>query len=594
MSIIKTLISYILIFSLSASSLFATSLTSAVNVSEVSTNFGTWDSPRTGSRYFYGGSYTFAFKGIGRYQPFFQGEAPKLEKGCNGLSLRGGFVALLGIDEIKFLLKNAGATLAWGLMMGLEYSMPALSSVFNKLRAFAREVQKLLANACNLGKLLTKNTETGKKAQKALDGSIGKMTSQIDDLFSKLNNGLEGTTDILKGWNEDIKDGCAGLTADALAKCRNKGPLQVGDAIERIAANASAFQQSLGTSGVTSSPTTNKLYISNMKDFFDTGKIGDKILIADANQRDEIKTTNLLLRLIFGDYVTPTAEGTGISILGNMLENFPTPPTTGSYSIDGTKLTDFTLAAANGNIEDALSIRGRLPAVIESPEAAAKAILYGIKTSTAEGTCFDGYCEIENSMIYYLDFAKDADGKQRVNAVGALDISNSAPMRLEWDGAYLESLRKIRSLIQTKTGYAPTFKGTGEASVSTSSSISIPLLLPNIDQYLKTIVIIEKKAGRETAYSASLKSILAFNNGYFYAKSLVDMIVGLTMDAMGSKNSSTDIDEMSDYIQQIFEKRDAINKKIKEEMDNQINYTDLIEMFREIEKTLRKENMKGY
>lgn len=43
------------------------------------------------------------------------------------------FLALLGISEIKQLLSSSGATLAWGIMMGLEYTMPGLAKVFNTL-----------------------------------------------------------------------------------------------------------------------------------------------------------------------------------------------------------------------------------------------------------------------------------------------------------------------------------------------------------------------------------------------------------------------------------------------------------------------------
>jgi hypothetical protein len=72
------------------------------------------------------------------------------------------------------------------------------------------------------------------------------------------------------------------------------------------------------------------------------------------------------------------------------------------------------------------------------------------------------------------------------------------------------------------------------------------------------------------------------------------MAIGLTLDALGSKNSLTDAKDMEKYIQDVFKKRDAILAKIKEEQDNQINYTDLIEMFEKIDKNMRIDNMGGY
>jgi hypothetical protein len=86
MGIKKRIVIVMVLFSLFSQQIMATGLDSVLNGSSVSTSFGTWDSPRTGSRYFYGGSYAFAFKQSGKYQPFFQGEPPGAKIGCNGFS----------------------------------------------------------------------------------------------------------------------------------------------------------------------------------------------------------------------------------------------------------------------------------------------------------------------------------------------------------------------------------------------------------------------------------------------------------------------------------------------------------------------------
>ena len=92
---------------------------------------GSWEDPSSGMKYYTGGGIRIKFKGANTsYTPWIKGSAPNYSIGCNGISLNGGFVSLLGLSDIEDQLKDAGAAFAWGILTGLAYSLPAISDVF--------------------------------------------------------------------------------------------------------------------------------------------------------------------------------------------------------------------------------------------------------------------------------------------------------------------------------------------------------------------------------------------------------------------------------------------------------------------------------
>jgi len=99
---------------------------------------------------FYSGGLTFSFK-TDVPPPIFKISPPSLEAGCNGLNIKGMFISLLGLDQLGSMLKNAGASLAWGVAIGLIYSLPGVASAFKMINQWAKDLQKLLANACQSG-----------------------------------------------------------------------------------------------------------------------------------------------------------------------------------------------------------------------------------------------------------------------------------------------------------------------------------------------------------------------------------------------------------------------------------------------------------
>jgi len=603
MGIKKRIVIVMVLFSLFSQQIMATGLDSVLDGNSVSTSFGTWDSPRTGSRYFYGGSYAFAFKQSGKYQPFFQGEPPGAKIGCNGFSLSGGFLALLGIDEIKNMLKSSGATLAWGLMMGLEYSMPALKRVFDTLRKWAREIQAIMQNSCNLGKTLMQNHPSLKGIRETIsDSYVGSVDSWIEDNLE----GNMGTVDsFIDTGYKYATDGCAGLADEALKTCKNKTAGIIRGETKKVVESSqnSLTNQAAGSHVKSATVPTNTLSISRLSTFLDSGKIQNQVIFSQGNQLDTYKTNIILSRLFFGDKTTLLKSLKKIIM---MADNADEGIKEKVYKIDPTKIKPFLkaklteqIAISSGEEEGMI-----IPPKLTSAENAAKAILYGIEEGSCVDKCYDGYVDILDNYVYALDFAEDAKSKDYSRVLGNVlynSPSASDTLRVRWEGAFIESLQIIRSVVKQKTGYNPTYKTIKETSVgvkSTSSTdIKVPLLLPNINKYIETIVLLERKAKQETAFTAQLKDILAKNNAYFFSTSLMDMIAGNIIAAIGANGDAAGrpkTKEIREYLEFVVKTKNDIISKIKEDQENQISYRELTETFEKIDKNLRKENMKGY
>ena len=593
----KRCLAIILVFSmLSATQLLATDIGDLG--SSVKSDFGSWKSPVTGTKYFYGGSYTFAFKGSGSYQPFFQGQMPSAKFGCRGFSLQGGFIALLGLDEIKVLLKNAGATLAWGLLMGLQLTLPSLFNVFNSIRKFARELQKLLANACNMGKIL--GAQLGKDL-KSKNSAVSGFMSNINSYTKSLNNGIDKFTKPLEDFNTNVSNGCVHLAGNALGTCKDKGASQTSNPILKVAkiSSNSVVSYAIGAYGNNVGAPTNKIYVDTLSNFFDTGKIKGKLIVTDTTKLAEIKTQIVLARWLFGDFATSSQSFKRVLELYKADDN-ATGITSNTYSVDGAKMTPAALSRMTSQTRTDVGGVAWITPVVTSAKEAATALIDGITDNTNTKLCSKGKCTISDDYIYDVDIAYDSEGKQKIQFTGTVNTSNGGTIDVKWSGAYIESLKAVRKVVYDRSGYTPKIKVSQEDTVSRTSdlaTIKVPLLLPNVNKYIDDIVLLEKKARKETPYTAQLKAMIARNNAYMYATSLTDLITSTVLNAFGKKghpDSSADMLKMQEYLTAIKKKRDVILTMIKADQDKQVDYQKLAEIFEAIDKNIKEDTMKGY
>ena len=143
---------------------------SSDSLTNVTSESGTIDSKKGG--FYSSGNVYFRFgPGMSRYEPFFHISPPDISAGCNGFNLKGLFVSFIGFERIAKMLKSAGASFAWGIVVGLIYSLPGIFSAFKMLNTWAKKIMQLLQNACKSGQ------------------DIGKSISDISGFTNLVNGG---------------------------------------------------------------------------------------------------------------------------------------------------------------------------------------------------------------------------------------------------------------------------------------------------------------------------------------------------------------------------------------------------------------------
>lgn len=96
-------------------------------------------------------SFSFRFKSNNNIEPILRASPPTIQAGCNGLNIKGMFISIINLERLSEMLKNSGASLAWGVLVGLIYSLPGVAAAFRSLNQWAKAIQKLMQNACRSG-----------------------------------------------------------------------------------------------------------------------------------------------------------------------------------------------------------------------------------------------------------------------------------------------------------------------------------------------------------------------------------------------------------------------------------------------------------
>jgi len=125
------------------------------------------------------------------YEPIFHISPLAISVGCGGFSIKGMFMSILGIDRIQEMLKSSATSFAYGIVVGLIYTMPGIFHAFQMLNQWAKKIQELMNNACNMGK----------KVGEALGNKLGMpaITDSINGFFDKIPSpdGIIGSSDAM-------------------------------------------------------------------------------------------------------------------------------------------------------------------------------------------------------------------------------------------------------------------------------------------------------------------------------------------------------------------------------------------------------------
>lgn len=128
-------------------------------------------------------------------------QAPEIAASCSGISFKGMFGSIVNFDEIERQFSEAGESLAWGIMVGIIYSLPGIGEIFSKLDAWAKKIQQMLANACRSGVAIGQalGGATMNAADDAVGGFLGndpqawynKVGAQAGGLIDKIDTVLD-------------------------------------------------------------------------------------------------------------------------------------------------------------------------------------------------------------------------------------------------------------------------------------------------------------------------------------------------------------------------------------------------------------------
>ena len=140
--------------------------------------------------------------------PLWNIQPPEASVGCGGLSFKGGFMSLINIDQLGDQLRDAGAALAWGILLGLVTSLPSIKEVFDTINKWARMIQDLLANACNVGKKLG-NTIKEQGVNSFLNSAAESATTAASSTKEYFNNAQNTGSDFM----DTITNGLASANA---------------------------------------------------------------------------------------------------------------------------------------------------------------------------------------------------------------------------------------------------------------------------------------------------------------------------------------------------------------------------------------------
>jgi hypothetical protein len=491
------------------------------------TSASEWRDPGTGVSYYSGPNYEYRFDATGNSMvPWVQFQLPSAKIGCNGLSIKGGFMALLGLKDIKEQLTNAGPTFAWGVLTTIEVSMPSVAAVFQKIQNWSRAIQSLLQNACQAGKDFGNSIGLG--------NGFGVFESNIVN---------DGAGEII-GWMNSFEkkvDKIANIS-DTDHNATKKA--LTTDKLFRIGSGASFLSMNFGRMmGQCSQAELNE---RKKVDFTARDVIVDKkIQNCNLGQKDadyDSKARSYMLsRLLFGELVVTPETLTPI------LEKF-TP--NGQFEKESAKkdLSNVTVhsQAPFGDIEYSI-----LPPVVADPRKAAVYLIHGSDTKYSipnTKAVFIKYKSDEATLGSYVgDANASVDGSGQI--FSARDASgNVYPMveiraiyttratdgsiidDIEWKGLVEESkgniLKYLEKTLEAKVGNTVAnnyFGNIPVPNVDLNTTVT-PMLVSGMSSYLNILsqAAIEKGS---IAHVLPLVDLLAKYNAELFAEQLLSQIM---------------------------------------------------------------------
>lgn len=553
------IIAIVIVFFLFVNTAFAGSSLKEILLTN-STYAGTWSDPSSGMKYYTGGGIKVKFKNTGSgFTPWVKLGTPNYNVGCNGISISGGFVSLLGLDDIERQLQDAGAAFAWGILIGLAYSLPAISDVFQKIQKWARAIQNLLQNMCNIGQNLSKLGTGGKKITDVLQNSA------IDKGFGDIKKQMESIDSVF----EDI-DKLANCATPECTKDKAEAVAKVFSDHFKSDTNAAA-KVGVGVTGGVAKNVKNpskdapRLVTTSLSKILNTS---NKYLNITDEQILHIK----LALLYFGD----------IALSQESVQSF-----SNLFKADGTLNEDelkanMKEAVAEGKIFNEVKYE-LIPEQVSSEKVVSQMI-----NGTKEPIYVKNYKLIiitipnkkdKEKVATYVYLLKDIDKNE----------TKSDNLKFEWGGFYNESVKQVINLLNTNIDGSNNGLFTLPTDTSTVSTEKeyVPVLVPSMRELVT-------KLKESTVSNPNLK-VIAEKTGYMIAQ----VNAGLAAEALANEvysrvkiasKSSSDLKNVEEFLSSITETKKELQKGISKTFKE--DRKELSELYDEVRKVQNNARLK--
>ena len=160
--------------------------------------------PMSGGTYMSGGGIEVRFKTTGNFPPVFSFGAPSLKASCSGISFDAGYAVFMNLERLGQQLSQAGASLAYGVLIGLVYTMPGVEQAFTKLNEWSQWLQSFLSESCNIGTAIGKSL--GRTAWRGVEEQVNELTAKIPSPNEYLKKPIDYATMIEKALTDGTEE----------------------------------------------------------------------------------------------------------------------------------------------------------------------------------------------------------------------------------------------------------------------------------------------------------------------------------------------------------------------------------------------------
>lgn len=496
--------------------------------------YQTGSSPRQwtdggGGRYLYGGDMTYRFKRTTTFKPVFEARPPGIKAGCNGVSISGGFIHFLGLDEIKEQLQSAGQGAMMGVVVGIVYSLPGIADAFDKVQKYVRLLQQILSQSCQMTSQLTKqwidqqrkdaNNDIDKLGYENIVGDVfNGLSSDISYYSNSLNKGIEYLEEKIKDSPKATQNAKNAPAAKASLICNTTCKAAKIDSTESI----KTYVQTSDTSDVYRESTISEL----------------SSLMTNAERR-----RNLEFSIVFFGYYA--------------VDGFPIEQTKEEYAKEmaqqintGGKMSQKAryhrgLFFSGNNINGDQMVKQ----ILYGPDSGTALLLPNVKT-------YPFYLETKDSSNVVIDIQSGV-------LFGSKDTaSNPTGYSYQWKGLVKSGEEYLKEVI---------FNG-NSAAVPT-----VPSVIPGMKKYVDVLKTQYRKNNNE-AYTSSLIGMLAKKNAVMLLQSIVYEMQSTLSESMSKEDEAQ-------YKMAI----DAIYKELDRMNSSDSSVADTIEIFEKIEQSHTRE-----